>query len=203
MFTINFPPRLDIVLKLMLFIIANNVTQYILIFCLLKQTNLAKCLLLSRELLDILHVDHAGRPAGHDPVCCPGMGHGPPPGPRRRLKLQNSGSCHGILILHHHQHQQKQSHVVKEQLVMSSHNNVQINWRVKIYLKCNKLHPPHLCGDLARTSRHSSHRFTQYKTSPLFFIIGWEQIKFSENDSNNIQNGHHIFHVSALRTTLR
>ena len=93
MFTINFPPRLDIVLKLMLFIIANNVTQYILIFCLRKQTNLAKCLLLSRELLVILHVDHASRPAGDGTVCCHGMGHVPhlDPGELVRLKLQNSG----------------------------------------------------------------------------------------------------------------
>ena len=89
MFTINFPPRLDIVL--MLFIIANTMIQYILIFlsAYADQYNMAKCLFLSGELLGILHVHHAGRPAGHGPVCCHGMGQVPhlDPGELVRLRI--------------------------------------------------------------------------------------------------------------------
>ena len=63
MFTINFLPRIDIVL--MLFIIANTMTvQHFKFFVCLTR------LFLSAELLDILHVDTG-------PVSCRGMGHVP------------------------------------------------------------------------------------------------------------------------------
>ena len=64
MFTINFLPRIDIVL--MLFIIANTMTvQHFKFFVCLTR------LFLNAELLDIIHVDHSGS------VSCPGMGNVP------------------------------------------------------------------------------------------------------------------------------